>query len=273
VTYPVMEGIEIYRSDGVLSIIINRPERHNALTPDQVNFIGSLCGLAEDDDATRVVVLAGSGENFCAGADLQDVDLSAGGGQLPPVTMGKNLYLPLLELSKPLIAQVNGVAAGGGLGLALCCDIRIASEKARFATAFLRIGITANDTVAWLLPRIVGTAKALELILLARPIDASEAERIGLVSYVVPPADLEGRVASLASALAAAPPIAVRLSKRMVVDGLDRSYRDHVLAQEYSTLANRVLADADIKEGISAFQEKRTPSFRGFVGERRWTNY
>ena len=271
--YPDIDGLETVLVDGVLTIRICRPERHNALTPDQVSAIGTLCRQAEVDAETRVVVLTGTGDSFCAGADLSDVDLSAGGGQIPPIGMGRNLFLPLLELSKPLIAQVNGVAAGGGLGLALCCDVRVASDNARFATSFLRIGITANDGVSWLLPRIVGTAKALELIYLGKPIDASEAARIGLVSYVVSPEALEDRVAEMARAFAAGPPVAIQLSKRMVIDGLNRSYRDHVLAQEYSSLANRVLANADIEEGVAAFHDKREPQFRGFVGERRWTNY
>jgi 2-(1,2-epoxy-1,2-dihydrophenyl)acetyl-CoA isomerase len=257
----------------ILTITINRPQRLNAVTPDQVNHISKLCAQAEQDDDVRVVVLTGTGEGFCAGADMSDVDLSAAGGQIPPVRSGGNVFLPLLELSKPLIGAINGVAAGGGLALALCCDIRVASERARFATAFGRIGLTTNDAVAWLLPRIVGIAKALELIYVPGPIDAAEALRIGLASYVVPPAELMNRSYELAERFAQAPPYAVRLSKTMVIDGLTRSYREHVLAQEYSSLANRMIANHDILEGAAAFREKRPARFKGLIASRRWENY
>lgn len=271
--YPTMAEVEASRRDGILTITFDRPGRRNALTPDQVTFVAELVAMAEHDNETRVVVLTGAGGDFCAGADLRSVDLSASGGQVPPVSVGRNPFLPLLELSKPLIAQVDGVAAGGGLGFALCCDIRVASERARFAAAFGRIGITANDAVGWLLPRIVGVAKALELIWIATPIDAAEAERIGLVSAVVAKEQLTDRVGELARAIAASPPIATQLSKRLVRDGLHRTYREHVVAQEYASLANRVLAPEDVAEGVAAFREHRTPVFRGFTGERRWANY
>jgi 2-(1,2-epoxy-1,2-dihydrophenyl)acetyl-CoA isomerase len=256
-----------------MTIRIVRPERRNALTPDQFNQISEACGAAERDDDVRVVVIIGTDDAFCAGADLGDVDLSNSGGQIPAIVPFGNVFVPILDLSKPLIGAINGVAAGGGLGLALCCDIRIASDKARFAVGFTRIGITANDAVGWALPRVVGVAKALELIYLARPIDAAEAERIGLVSYVHPHDRFGDAVDELVASVAAAPPVGVRFSKRLVLDGLTRSYRDHVLAQEYASLANRVMADDDIKEGIAAFKEKRQPQFHGSKLQRRWQNY
>jgi 2-(1,2-epoxy-1,2-dihydrophenyl)acetyl-CoA isomerase len=270
---PTIEGVDVTLENHLLTIRIARPERLNALTPDQMNYVSRVCAAAEEDNDVRVVAIAGNQHAFCSGADLTDTDLSAGGGQIPPVSMGRNLFLSLLELSKPLVAAVEGVAAGGGLGLALCCDIRIASTQARFATSFGRIGITANDTVAWLLPRIVGPAKALELIYNPRPIDAVEAERIGLVSYVYEQDQFEEHFASFTAQLLEAPPVAVRFSKRLVIDGLDRSYREHVLAQEYASLANRVLGDEDIAEGVNAFKEKRPPKFRGSQKLPRWQNY
>ena len=268
-----MDGIDIGLREGALTVTINRPERRNALTPDQMNFIGQVCAAAEHDHDVRAVVIRGTGDAFCAGADLSDADLSASGGQIPPISMGRNLFLPVLELSKPLIGVMNGVAAGGGLGLALCCDIRIASDRARFATSFTRIGITANDAVAYLLPRVVGVAKALELIYVAHPIDAAEAERIGLVSYVKPHDDLDRFVDEFVGRILAGPPAGTQLSKRLVIDGLDRTYREHVLAQEYASLANRTIADHDIQEGINAFKEKRPPKFRGILVRPRWKNY
>jgi 2-(1,2-epoxy-1,2-dihydrophenyl)acetyl-CoA isomerase len=260
-------------SDGVATVTINRPERRNACTPDQMNYIGQVCGAAEHDDDVRVVVITGTADAFCAGADLGEADLSAQGGQIPPFGVSRNLFLPILELSKPLIGVINGVAAGGGFGLALCCDIRLASDQARFATSFSRIGLAANDAVAWLLPRTVGIAKALELIYFARPIDAAEAERIGLVSYVRPHDELAAFAAGFVADVLAGPPTALRFSKRLVIDGLDRTYREHVLAQEYASLANRTIADHDIQEGVGAFKEKRPPKFRGSLLKARWRNY
>lgn len=268
-----MPGVDVTLDDHLLTITINRPERRNACTPDQMNYIGQVCAAAEHDSDVWVVALTGTGDAFCAGADLADADLSASGGQIPPISVGRNLFLPLLELSKPLIGVINGVAAGGGLGLALCCDIRLASDQARFATSFSRIGITANDAVAYLLPRYVGMAKALELIYSGKPIDAHEAERIGLVSYVRPHGALAGFAAEFIGGILDGPPAALRFSKRLAIDGMSRTYREHVLAQEYASLANRAIADHDIQEGISAFKEKRQPRFKGILAKPRWKNY
>jgi 2-(1,2-epoxy-1,2-dihydrophenyl)acetyl-CoA isomerase len=273
VPFESIDGIEVTLQDHLLRIRLNRPDHHNAMTPDHMNHVSKLCAQAEEDDDVRVVLLTGTGDSFCAGADLSGVDLSASGGQIPPVSMSRNLFLALLELSKPLVGAINGVAAGGGLGLALCCDIRLGSDDARFATSFSRIGLTANDAVAWLLPRIVGIAKAIELIAIARPIDAAEAERIGLISYRYANDEFEARVGEFVAALVAAPPVGLRFSKRLVMDGLNRSYRDHVLAQEYATLANRTIANHDIEEGVAAFQEKRPPNFRGKLMRPVWENY
>jgi len=267
------QHVRLEKRNHVLTIAIDRDSHRNALSPDDMYFISRTCAQAENDDDVRVVVLTGNDEGFCAGVDLSQADLSAAGGQIPPIRFDSNVFLPLLELSKPLIGSITGVAAGGGLGLALCCDMRIASERAKFATAFARIGITATDAVAWLLPRIVGIARALEMIYEPGPIDVHEADRIGLVSHVVPHEELTARVTELAERIAAGPPFALRLSKAMVMDGLDRSYREHILAQEYSSLANRLIANHDVEEGVAAFKEKRRPSFRGLLAERRWENY
>jgi 2-(1,2-epoxy-1,2-dihydrophenyl)acetyl-CoA isomerase len=268
-----IEGIEVTCEQKILRIVINRPHRLNAVTPDQMNYIGQLCADAEGSDDVQVVVITGVEEAFCAGADLSETDLSASGGQIPPYGATNNLFLPILELSKPLIGVVNGVAAGGGLGLALCCDIRIASTKARFSTSFARIGLTANDGVAWLLPRVVGMSKALEMIFIAKPIGADEAKEIGLVSYVKPVDELTGFADGFIQEVAAGPPAAQRLSKRLAIEGMNRSYRDHVLAQEYASLANRTLANEDIAEGVAAFKAKRPPQFQGTSLRPRWNNY
>lgn len=268
-----MDGVTVTLHDHLLTITLDRPERRNAMTPNHMNFVGQLCARAELDDEVRVVLITGVNDAFCAGADLAEADLSADGGQIPPVSMGRNLFLPMLELSKPFIGAINGVAAGGGLGVALCTDIRLASEDARFATSFSRIALTANDAVGYLLPRIVGTAKALELIYAGTPIGAEEAERIGLVSYVYGRDEFADRVGEFVERILAGPPMGLRFSKRLVLEGLDRTYREHVLAQEYASLANRVVANDDINEGVAAFKEKRKPRFEGSKLQSRWENY
>jgi enoyl-CoA hydratase/carnithine racemase len=268
-----IDGLRVTLADHVLTIRIDRTERRNAMTPDQFNHVGTLCGAAEHEDDVWIVVVRGTDDTFCAGADLRDVDLSKSGGQIPAIVPTGNVFVPILGLSKPLIGAINGVAAGGGFGLALCCDIRIASDKARFSTAFSRIALTANDAVAWALPRVVGIAKALELIYLARPIDAHEAERIGLVSYVHPHDRFDEAIDTFVADLLEAPPVGVRFSKRLAVDGMHRTYLEHVMAQEYASLANRVMADDDIREGVAAFKAKRRPRFKGTTLARRWESY
>ena len=270
--YPVLEGIETDLDQRVLTIRFARPEHQNSFTPEQGKFIGRLFRLAEEDHDVRSIVLTGSGGWFSAGADLRAVAISAAGSLTPPVSSDDNLFVPVIDCSKPLIAAVNGGCAGGGLGFALCCDIRVASSNAKFATSFLRVGLTANDGVAYFLPRIVGVAKALEMIYVPKAVDAAEAERIGLVSYVVEPEQLATRTRELALAFAAAPPYSARLSKRMVLDGMTRSYREHVMAQEYASLANRFAANHDIEEGVAAFREKRSADFKGTAGQRSWSD-
>jgi 2-(1,2-epoxy-1,2-dihydrophenyl)acetyl-CoA isomerase len=272
VEYPECAGIETDLDQRVLTIRFARPERQNSFTPAQGKFVGRVFRLAEEDDDVRAIVLTGSGTWFSAGADLREVDISAAGGLVPPVSSDENLFTPVVECSKPLIASVNGGCAGGGFGFALCCDVRVASSNAKFATSFLRVGLTANDGVAYFLPRIVGVAKALEMIYTPTPVDAAEAERIGLVSYVVAPEELEARTRQLALAFAATPPYSARLSKRMVIDGMHRTFREHVMAQEYASLANRSAANHDIEEGVAAFSEKRPAEFRGTAGRKRFSD-
>jgi Enoyl-CoA hydratase/carnithine racemase len=264
----LMEGIDIRAAEGVMTIVIDRPESRNGLTVEHMRYIGDVCTWAEDIDFVRCIVITGSNGVFCSGADLAGMDVSAPLGTPPVTVRSADLYGPLLDLSKPTIAAVNGGAAGGGLGLALSCDVRIASEQAKFATAFSRIGVPANDAVPWLLPRTVGLSRALELIYDTRAVDASEAAAIGLVSRVVPDDQLDAEVAELAGRFAAAPPYAVRFSKRLVLDGQSRSYRDFVMMQDYAQLANQTAASHDVVEGVDAFLEKRSPRFVGPTADR-----
>jgi enoyl-CoA hydratase/carnithine racemase len=244
-------------------ITIDRVSRSNAITPAMMQRIGSFCDQCDLDPEVRVVILQGKGRWFCAGADMNDVDLMEGGGVQPPVDFRRDVYVPILRLNKPLIGSINGAAAGGGLGLALACDIRLASTGAIFAASFTRIGIVAHDLVTWFLPRVVGLPRAMELLYRSRPIDADEALRIGLVNRICEPEALEQTTLELAREIAALAPRALQATRRLTLEAECRSFEEHLMAQEYAALANRTVAPHDIVEGTSAFMERRKPDFRG----------
>lgn len=250
-------------ADHVAAITLDRPDFNNAVTPEMMRRLGALCDRCDADPGVRVVVLRGVGRWFCSGADMRSVDLSGRPGGDPPVDFRRDVYVPILRLNKPLIGCVNGAAAGGGLGLALACDLRLAADSAIFATSFTRIGIVAHDLVTWLLPRVVGIPKALELVYRPKPIDAAEALRIGLVSEVLPAAALDARVLDLAREIAGLAPRSVQASKRLILEAPYRSLEEHLMAQEYAALSNRMVAQHDIVEGTAAFAQKRKPVFRG----------
>lgn len=213
----------------------------------------------------RVLVISGAGGNFCSGADMSGDEVAGG---TMSAAVGARLMRPvseaateLFDMPKPVVAMVDGVAAGGGLNLALGCDIVVASELARLSAAFVRRGLTVDFGGTWLLPRIVGLARAKELALTGRVVDADEALRIGLVAAVVPAEELRSTVEDLAGKLAAGAPLAQRFIKQ----GLNRSVEwsfEQALAFEAQTQAT-LLTSADVAEGVLAFQEKRLPNFTG----------
>lgn len=227
------------KQGGVATITLNRPERLNALA-DQTTF--ELCAAAEDaikDPAVRILVITGAGEAFCAGGDYKD-SFEAGSDKTAlewrhRIRTGPNRLVSLLSgAEKPVVAAVNGVAVGGGATIALACDIRIASEKARFGLVFSKIGITPEFGSSYLLPRIVGLGKALDLLFMADLIDADEAQRIGLVTKVVPHASLMEATGQIVEKLLAKPPAALGLIKTMVYRSLSM---DMLAALEIEALA------------------------------------
>lgn len=256
--------IIVEKDNGVSTLTLNRPERLNALTPDMAIEIRSAVNELACDPETRVLVITGAGRGFCAGADV-----SPGKWQLDttPVAVtdrareGSELYKTLRNMMKPVIASVNGVAAGGGMGLALACDIIFASENARFGMTFIKIGIIPEMGGCYLLPRLVGVSKACELIFSGRIIDAREAERIGLVNRVVPPESLEAATKEFALSLAQGPTVAIGLAKRTIYQGLNMDF-DAVLESEARAKAV-VNFTEDYREAKKAFAEKRAPQFKG----------
>jgi len=260
-----MEFILTDVSAGVGTITLNRPDKLNAfagaMRQELVEAVGALAG----DDAVRVLVLTGAGRAFCAGADIgymkelterDDVDAFRA-----LVEAGRAVVTTIRTTPKPVIASLNGPAAGGGANLALACDLRIASERATIGQTFNRIGLHPDWGGTYFLLRLVGPSKAMELIFRAEMIGAEEALRIGLVNRVVPHEELAETTAALAAELAAKPPIAIGLAKRAILDS-EGATLDAMLDIE---VTNQVACfrSADAREGFRAFLEKRAPAFSG----------
>jgi len=245
-----------YEVQGAVAILtINRPEALNALNSQVLSDLDEAITKVEADDAVHAVILTGAGRSFVAGADIGEMKgFSARDGKKFGVH-GGGVFLRLENLSKPVIAAVNGFALGGGCELAMSCDIRLASEKAKFGQPEVGLGITPGFGGTQRLPRIVGISKAMELILTAKVINAAEAERIGLVSAVYPPEELMDKAMELANAICANAPIAVAESKRCIRMGMQT---DIATGSAFEAEAFGVTCGTEDKdEGMGAFLEKR----------------
>jgi 2-(1,2-epoxy-1,2-dihydrophenyl)acetyl-CoA isomerase len=252
--------------DGIATLTLNRPERLNALGDTLREDLHGAVTRASDDALVRVIVVTGAGKGFCAGGDVKAMNERREQGAPRPimekVAPGRDqTVLALRDAPKPVIAAVNGAAAGAGMNLALACDIRLASTAAKFAQAFVKRGLHPDWGGTYFLPRVVGVAKAAELIWTGEIIDADEALRLGIVSAVHPHDELMAATHALARKIAAGPPIAIRLAKRAIYHNLEADLRQ---ALEFETFAQNICFDTDdAKEGIRAFVEKRSPSFEG----------
>ena len=257
-----METIEVSRASGIVTITLNRPAKKNAANAQMWNeLLETFRDIASSSD-DRVVVLTGAGGEFCAGADL------TGGGtggpdqhQLAQMRHISDVALALHRLPMPTIAKVRGVAVGAGCNMAIGCDLVVASDNARFSEIFARRGLSIDFGGSWVLPRIVGMHRAKELALFADIIDAAEAERIGLVNRVVADAEIDDFVDGWAARLAAGPPIALAMTKRMLDNSmavtLEQALDDEGVAQSLN------FSTADTVEALRAFVEKREPKFEG----------
>jgi len=261
--------------DGVAWLTLNRPDAANAITPDQRNRTIELLEGASGDLNIRVVVLTAAGErHFCTGADLRvsTIPVNPGPDDAPEKALGdvgrnikrgaQRLVGSILDCEKPVIAAVNGTAAGIGAHMALACDLVIAADNAKFIEVFVRRGITPDGGGAYLLPRIVGLQKAKELIFFGDDVRAAEAERIGLVNRVVTQAELRTATAEWAERLAEAPTKALMLSKWLLNRSLDSdrgaAFTDEAWAQEMASYTQ------DFQEGVAAFKERRDVRYRGW---------
>jgi 2-(1,2-epoxy-1,2-dihydrophenyl)acetyl-CoA isomerase len=270
---PEVEGVEVVLERGRVTMTLTRPEAGNALGADQREAL--LVGLARanEDAAVRVVVLASTGRIFCGGADLRKTRA------LPPrpegapdkmvgdvrrIMLGGAIRLinAVLDCEKPVIAAVQGTAAGIGAHLALACDLVVASEEASFLEVFARRGLAVDGLGAWLLPRLVGLQRAKEMVLLAEPVPAARALELGLVTRVVPAAELAGVVDDLALRIGEGATRAHSVNKWLLNRSLDLDR--HTMAEEEARVCDALSFTADSAEGVAAFVERRPAVFRGF---------
>jgi enoyl-CoA hydratase/carnithine racemase len=259
-------GLTYRIHDAVATLTINRPERKNAFTLDLIDDWAAALVEAARDDAVRVVVLTGSGDAFCAGIDL---DVLAG---IEPTALARKQMLShgvhqvaraVGALDKPLIAAINGVAVGAGLDMALMCDLRFAATSARMSEGYIKLGLVPGDGGCWLLPRLVGVSKALELLLSGDFVDAAEAMRIGMVNRVFDDGDLMDRTYEFAARLASHSPTAVSVIKRTTYQSASLS-----LATSLDLISSHmaiIQSSPDFTEAMDARRDARTPSF-----EQQW---
>ncbi len=259
-----LETLIVERRDGVVTVTMNRPARKNAANGTMWRELLATFEEVAADRHDRVMVLTGAGDAFCSGADLgnpADVAGRPGDHSLTQMRALGDVALRLHRLAKPTIAKVGGVAAGAGMGLALGCDLVVASEVARFSQIFARRGLSVDFGASWLLPRLIGLHRAKELAFFADILDAHEAEAFGLVNRVVPAAELDAFVDDWADRLAAGPPLALSMTKTMLNSSLVLSM-DQALEEEARSQAVN-FATADTAEAMVAFMEKREPHFEG----------
>ncbi|MGA5044500.1 enoyl-CoA hydratase/isomerase family protein [Streptomyces arboris] len=253
--------------DGVSWITLNRPEAMNAVTWEQRERIIALLADASADPAVRAVVLTATGRGFCAGADLRGAPAQTRervpGDVARTIRLGaQRLIAAVLDCEKPVIAAVNGTAAGIGAHLAFACDLVLAADTATFIEVFVRRGLVPDGGGAYLLPRLVGPQRAKELMFFGNALTAADAERMGLVNRAVPADELAGLAAAWAGRLACGPTRAIALTKQLVNDSLTADRATAFAAEAAAQEINMTTRDAN--EGVASFVERRTPEYRGY---------
>ena len=250
--------------DKIATITLNRPDKMNAFTGPMIDAWASSLQEAQRDPEVNVVIVTGAGKAFCAGGDVARM----GEGRPSPLDHKNGLWenihrVPkaLEAMDKPVIAMVNGVAVGAGMGMCVMCDMRVAADTARFSTGYVRVGLVPGDGDTYFLPRLTGTAKALELLWTADFIEAPEALRLGVVNRVVPAAELRDATYALAAQIASGPQVPIRMIKRLVYQSMRLDLRTHLdLVSSHMAVVRET---SDHKEGVQAFMDKRKPNFTG----------
>ncbi len=253
----------VERTGALATLTLNRPDARNAIDLTMRHEIVAALDEIEADEAVRVLILTGGGGHFCAGGDVKTMrarrnTAAEGRGR---VQLLNRMVLRLVDFPRPTIAMVDGFAVGAGTNLALCCDLVVASDRARFGELFNKIGLVPDGGGTWLLPRLVGLARAKELIFTGEVFDAAEAARIGLVNRVVPAADLVRVTRALAETIAAGPPGVLRMAKHMVNRAATADLAGALDLEAYSQ--GIAIAADDHQEGLAAFFDKRPPKFTG----------
>ncbi|ASK61957.1 2-(1,2-epoxy-1,2-dihydrophenyl)acetyl-CoA isomerase [Virgibacillus phasianinus] len=248
------------KKNTVASIILNRPASYNAFTEEMNKDIIDALKLASKDEEVRSIVITGEGKAFCAGEDLAGVDEDTDHG-----TFLRTRYHPMMkaikQTPKPIVAAVNGIAAGAGMSLALGADFRLVKPESKFVSAFMNIGLIPDSGFLYILPRLIGYAKALEVAVLGKPITGTEAYQIGLATELIENADWETGVDAFAQTLSSLPTKSFSLIKRNMMDGMHLPF-DEMLEKEAQ--AQRIAGKTtDHQEGLQAFKEKRKPRFSG----------
>ena len=252
------------RCDGVLTLTLNRPERLNAISGPMLAALSAELDRANVDPEVRVVVLTGAGRGFCAGLDIKaqaDGDNMSGATDLRLFDLHNTPPLVLHRMDKPVVCALNGPAAGYGMDMALGCDIRIASDRAKLGAVFVRRGVLPESGGTWYLPRLVGWAKAAEIAFMGDVLDAERSLELGIVNRVVPHDDLMDEVRSVAARIASNAPYSVQATKRMMRLGMDETFEtavDHTYLQ-----LRPMFTSEDFREGMTAFLERRDPQFKG----------
>ena len=257
----------VEKTEHVAVLTLNRPQKLNALNGELRDAMLDAIADVKADDAVRAVIFTGAGRGFCSGADLT----SGGGGQNTAPTQNEHLddlgwvgrqALSVYGLNKPVIGAVNGVAAGAGMSLALACDVRVGTEKSRFKTVFIERSLSPDSGMSFFLPRIVGYSRATDLIYTSRTVDAEEAHRIGLLDRLVDHDDLMESALELAGQMTAWPPLALRMSKRVLQHNMECDL-ETALRYELTSISFGNRAVNDRRESIAAFVEKRKPNYTG----------
>ena len=258
-----MADVEVTRDGAVLTITLNRPEKMNAFTRGMHGELRDALKQARHPEV-RAVVITGAGRAFCAGLDISappEIPTATVAERLDPYAWVGRWIQRVVACEKPVIAAVNGLAAGAGFGLALACDVRLVAASATLTAGYVRRGLSPDAGVSYFLPRHVGLSRAADILLTGRDLDAAEAERIGLAAAVLPDDGFATGVAGYAARLASGAPVAQALTKRLLLHALDQPLEAHL--REELVHIKYCFTTADVREAMTAFREKRRPTFTG----------